>query len=56
VWGHDNPFGDVPEAREIHEMIPGSRLEIFGECGHWPQHEQAERYNELALGFIAQAG
>lgn len=53
VWGHDNPFGDVPEARAMHEAIPGSRLELFAECGHWPQFEQAERFNELSLAFIA---
>lgn len=56
VWGNENPFGAVPEAQEIHEMMPGSRLEIFGHCGHWPQHEQAERYNALALEFLANAG
>jgi 2-hydroxy-6-oxonona-2,4-dienedioate hydrolase len=53
VWGSENPFGNVPEARELHAMIPGSRLEIFGHCGHWPQHEQAEKYNALALEFLA---
>ncbi len=53
VWGNENPFGDVPEARELHAMLPGSRLEIFGHCGHWPQHEQAERYNALSLEFLA---
>lgn len=52
IWGHENPFGDVPEARQMHEDITGSRLELFEECGHWPQHEQAERYNELAVGFL----
>ena len=53
VWGNENPFGDIPEARELHEMLPGSRLEIFGHCGHWPQHEQAVKYNALSLAFLA---
>ncbi|MDQ3544808.1 MAG: alpha/beta hydrolase [Actinomycetota bacterium] len=52
VWGNQNPFGDVPEARKMHEDIPNSRLELFDDCGHWPQHEQADRYNELAIGFL----
>jgi 2-hydroxy-6-oxonona-2,4-dienedioate hydrolase len=55
VWGHQNPFGDVPEAQQMHEAIPGSRLELFAECGHWPQHEQHERYNPLSLTFLAEA-
>lgn len=52
VWGRQNPFGEVPEADRMHTNIPGSRLELFDDCGHWPQHEQAERYNELSLGFL----
>ena len=55
VWGNENPFGDVPEARELHAMLPGSRLEIFDHCGHWPQHEQSERYDALSLEFLAGA-
>lgn len=55
VWGRQNPFGEVPEASAMHEAIPGSRLELFEECGHWPQHEQAERYNALSLAFLAES-
>jgi 2-hydroxy-6-oxonona-2,4-dienedioate hydrolase len=55
VWGRQNPFGEVPEAAAMHDAIPGSRLEVFDECGHWPQHEQAERYNALSLEFLATA-
>jgi len=55
VWGHENPFGDVPEARQMAADIPGARLELFEECGHWPQHEQAARYNPLSLEFLERA-
>ena len=47
------PFGDIPEARRMHVSIPGSRLEIFGECGHWPQHEHAIRFNALTREFLS---
>lgn len=53
VWGAQNPFGDIPEARRMHASIPGSRLEIFGECGHWPQHEHADRFNALTKEFLS---
>lgn len=53
VWGRANPFGDVPEAQAMHDAIPGSCLELFDECGHWPQHERADRYNPLSLEFLA---
>ena len=52
IWGNENPFGDVPEATKMHEDVPGSRLELFDHCGHWPQHEQADRYNPLAIAFL----
>ncbi|WP_216215382.1 alpha/beta fold hydrolase [Amycolatopsis aidingensis] len=52
IWGHQNPFGDVPEAQRLAEAIPNSELHLFGECGHWPQHEQHERYNTLSLEFL----
>ncbi|MEM9134801.1 MAG: alpha/beta hydrolase [Actinomycetota bacterium] len=53
IWGTNNPFGEVPEATAMHEAIAGSRLELFGECGHWPQHERHDLYNPLALEFLA---
>lgn len=53
VWGRNNPFGEVPEADAMHANIPGSELVLFDDCGHWPQHEHAERYNQLSLGFLA---
>lgn len=56
IWGHENPFGQIPEAEFMHRCIAGSRLELFEKCGHWPQHEQAERYNPLALEFLAAVG
>jgi 2-hydroxy-6-oxonona-2,4-dienedioate hydrolase len=52
VWGAQNPFGDVPEAGRIKASIAGSRLEVFGECGHWPQHEHSERFDALNIPFL----
>lgn len=52
VWGRNNPFGEVPEATKMHEDIPDSRLELFDDCGHWPQHERADVYNPLSIAFM----
>jgi len=52
IWGRQNPFGEVPEAHKMHKDIAGSQLELFDECGHWPQHEQAKLYNDLAIAFL----
>ena len=55
VWGHENPFGDVPEAEKMAADIAGAQLQLYPECGHWPQHEQAALYNPLSLEFLAKA-
>jgi len=52
VWGAQNPFGSVPEAERMQAAIPGSTLEIFSNCGHWPQHEHAGRFNDLLKSFL----
>jgi len=52
IWGRNNPFGEVPEADKMHADIAGSRLELFNDCGHWPQHERHELYNPLAIAFL----
>ena len=52
VWGSNNPFGDVPEAHAMQKNVAGSQLEIFGECGHWPQHEHPELFNPLSIEFL----
>lgn len=56
VWGTNNPFGGVAEATAMHENIAGSQLEIFNECGHWPQHEHADRFNVLSIAFLKGKG
>lgn len=55
VWGTNNPFGDVPEATAMAEAIPGAELEIYPNCGHWPQHEHAAEYNVRSAEFLAAA-
>jgi 2-hydroxy-6-oxonona-2,4-dienedioate hydrolase len=54
VWGHQNPFGDVPEARALADAITGARLLLYPECGHWPQYEHAAEYDQLSLAFLAE--
>ena len=55
-WGRQNPFGDVPEAELMHRSIAGSRLVLFDDCGHWPQHEKDTEYNNISVAFLADVG
>jgi 2-hydroxy-6-oxonona-2,4-dienedioate hydrolase len=54
-WGRHNPMGDVTEAEGIHAAVPGSELEIFEDCGHFPQIEYPAKFNQLAVDFLRKA-
>ncbi|WNI16458.1 alpha/beta fold hydrolase [Actinacidiphila sp. ITFR-21] len=53
-WGRHNPMGDVSEAVGIHAAIPDAGLQVFDDCGHFPQIEYPDRFNELSVEFIRQ--
>jgi pimeloyl-ACP methyl ester carboxylesterase len=53
LWGARDPFIPVRHAFEAHEAIPGSRLEIFDDVGHYPHCEAPERFVSVLLEFIA---
>ena len=53
VWGgHDHIF-PVAHAEEAQRRLRHGRLEVFQESGHTPQMEEPERFNRLALEFLA---
>lgn len=53
VWGRRDGIIPVSHAFAAHAAIPGSRLEIFDDAGHFPHCEAAERFVEVLLDFIA---
>lgn len=53
IWGDRDPIIPVHHAHSTHELLPGSRLEIFEGVGHFPQCEQPERFSALVAEFIA---
>jgi pimeloyl-ACP methyl ester carboxylesterase len=52
VWGEQDPLIPVRHAREAHEGIPGSRLEVFPEAGHFPHRDDPARFAEVLLDFV----
>lgn len=52
IWGARDPFIPVRHARDAHAAIPGSRLEIFDDVGHYPHCEAPERFASVLLQFI----
>ncbi|MHB1139868.1 MAG: alpha/beta fold hydrolase [Microthrixaceae bacterium] len=53
VWGDADPIIPVAHAHATHDAIPGSRLEIFEGCGHYPHDEDPARFAEVLLDFVA---
>jgi pimeloyl-ACP methyl ester carboxylesterase len=53
VWGERDPLIPVSHAREAHERIAGSRLEIFPGAGHFPYLDNPVLFAEVLLDFIA---
>src|SRR5918992_2650325 len=53
VWGERDPI--IPPAHGVaaHEAMPGSRLEIFARCGHFPHLDDPVRFVELLRDFVA---
>jgi len=52
VWGAQDPFIPVSHAIAAHDALPGSRLEIFEDVGHYPHCEDPGRFVALLVDFI----
>ena len=52
VWGELDPLIPVGHAHEAHANIPGSRLEIFPDAGHFPYREDPRRFAAILLDFM----
>lgn len=52
VWGAHDAIIPVAHAQIAHEAMPGSRLEVFADSGHFPHHYEPERFLEVLQEFI----
>jgi pimeloyl-ACP methyl ester carboxylesterase len=52
VWGARDSIIPVGHGEEAHEMIPGSRLEVFDDVGHLPQVEVPGRFIAVLERFL----
>jgi pimeloyl-ACP methyl ester carboxylesterase len=54
IWGEHDPMIPVHHGEQAHEVIPGSRLEIFDGVGHLPQLEAPGRFVAVLERFLAE--
>jgi 2-hydroxy-6-oxonona-2,4-dienedioate hydrolase len=52
LWTSDDPMADVPVGEWFAATIPDAELIVMRECGHWPQFERAEEFNDHSLRFL----
>lgn len=52
IHGREDRVLPVSVSENLARKIRHSQLHVFGECGHWTQIEQAERFNSLVMQFM----
>jgi pimeloyl-ACP methyl ester carboxylesterase len=52
VWGDQDAIIPIEHAYAAHAAIPGSRLEVFEGCGHFPHVEDPQRLVAAIRDFV----
>lgn len=52
IWGDRDPIIPFAHATSAHELIPGSRLEVFEGAGHYPHCEAPGRFAQVLADFV----
>jgi pimeloyl-ACP methyl ester carboxylesterase len=52
IWGSGDSVIPVSHAQMAHAAMPGSQLEIFDGSGHFPFHDDPDRFVEVVEKFI----
>lgn len=52
LWTSHDPFLPWQVGKQVHETIPGSSFVVMDECGHWPQFERPDEFNQIVSDFL----
>jgi pimeloyl-ACP methyl ester carboxylesterase len=52
IWGTGDSVIPISHARMAHAAMPGSQLEVFEGSGHFPFHDDPDRFVEVVEQFI----
>ncbi len=56
IWTTKDPTADISVGQRIAELIPDAEFVVMENCGHWPQFEDPETFNEIHLKFMQNTG
>lgn len=54
VWGARDRIVPAAHGQRYARDIPGARLHVFENCGHFPQEERAEAFNNRVESFLVE--
>lgn len=52
VWGERDRIIPVRHAYAAQRALPGSQLEIFANSGHFPHHDEPDRFATIVRTFL----
>ena len=52
VWGEHDPIIPAAHGVRAHELMPGSRLELFEDAGHFPHLDDPLRFSASLRDFV----
>jgi len=52
LWTSHNPSAAVAEAKSAMNYLPNAELTVMDDCGHWPQWEHPEEFNEIVRAYL----
>lgn len=52
IWTSDDPSGPARAGLEMAQKMPHGEFQLIEGAGHWPQWEQQERFDKIALEFL----
>jgi pimeloyl-ACP methyl ester carboxylesterase len=53
VWGGRDPIVPARHAETVRTLVPSARIEVFDDAGHWPHLDEADRFCDVLLDWIA---
>jgi pimeloyl-ACP methyl ester carboxylesterase len=56
LWGANDPFFSASVGERVHRTIPGSRLKIYEDTGHFVPEERPSLVAQDIMGFLGSIG
>lgn len=56
IWGENDDWLPLDQARRLHRLIPGSRLEVVGAAGHLVQEDRPLYFATLVSDWLSKHG